>query len=119
MNAVISWTERLRRKLEDDTARIQSAQVIATALVNTNQVKNMGKLSGLAQRLTAEKAANTKFGDKLAASLDDLANLRSEVEKKTQSFLESEMAEVRAVDSEMRQLSNIAQAVDDAVNKTA
>lgn len=71
----VAWTKRLQAKLEADIPRIQSAQVIARALVEKKQMSITGASHAsmsLKQMLADRKAKIAAAHDKLAANMNKL-----------------------------------------------
>lgn len=100
-NTVV-WSDKLQAKLENDTSRIQSAQVIAQAL-NGNR---MGKYHTIAERITALTQKQQAEGDRLMARMDELEKRAPAVIASAHSYLDQQNADLDVIDSGLRQLSN-------------
>jgi hypothetical protein len=73
LNETTPWTTALQAKLENDTSRIQSAQVIAQALNKTMSITGASHASvSLKQMLSERKAKIAAAKDKLDANMGKL-----------------------------------------------
>jgi len=109
----LPFAERLRRKLMADIPRIQAGQVIARAIVNSNQAtKKMGKLAEAAALIKSEKAAADKDGDELLARAIDFAKRRPVAVEVGHKVLDEQHAELASMESDLRQISNLAGGTD-------
>ena len=101
----------LTGKLENQIYRIQQGQTIARALVEGNQAKaelrRMGKLQAVAERIKDTKAKLEAEADKLASRLDDLDKKAPAAFDRGHSFLDAQHADLTAMEAELRQLSNL------------
>jgi methyl-accepting chemotaxis protein len=100
---VVEWADRLKAKLENDTSRVQSAQVIAKALNG----KRMGKLHDVAQRVAQTRQRLSDEADKIAARLDQIDQKAPNAFANAHSILDQHNADIDAMEAELRQLSNL------------
>ena len=101
------FTRQLQAKTED----FKSAQVITRALVEGEQAKkalaSMGKLHQVAQRIASTKKTLEAQADKLALRLDELDKKGPDAFGNANAILDQHHADLDAMESELRQLSNL------------
>jgi hypothetical protein len=102
-NGSQGWLSLIQSKLQNDTSRIQSAQVIAKALNG----KRMGKLHDVAQRVAQTRQRLSDEADKIAARLDQIDQKAPNAFANAHSILDQHNSDLDAMETELRQLSNI------------
>lgn len=105
------FLQALRLKLEGDTERIQSAQVIARAIIDG---RKMGKLSAVAQRISDTRRKLDDEADRLANRLDGLDKKAPEAFAVAHSVVDSQHADLDGMEAELRQLSNLGPLASDS-----
>jgi hypothetical protein len=100
----VEWHKRFQARLQEDTQRIQSAQVIAKAIV---QGQRMGKLQEIALRIAKTKESLDAEADKLSARLDEIDRKAPEAFTRGKAVIDQHSADLDAMEAELRQLSNV------------
>ena len=100
----LEWHERLAEELKVDIPRIQSAQVIAKAII---QGQSMGKLHEVAERIKRTKASLESEADKLMAKLDGVDKKAPDAFSRGHAVIDQQSSDIDTMDAELRQLSNI------------
>src|SRR6185437_6860261 len=98
------WFDRLEAKLKSDTSRIQSATVIAKAIV---EGRKMGKGKELADRIRRAKQNYNAGLDDLAGSVDQLEQKIPEAISHGKQIVTEQHDDIDGMVDDLRQLSNV------------
>ena len=98
------WFERLSTKLKTDTQRIQSATVIARAIV---EGRKMGKGQELADRIKRAKQNYNAGLDDLASQVEQLEHKIPEAINHGKQIVTAHHEDIDGMVDDLRQLSNI------------
>jgi uncharacterized phage infection (PIP) family protein YhgE len=89
------WHDKLAKKLEEDIPKLGMI------------VPKMGKLQSVAQRIAATKQSLEAEADKLAGRLDEIDKKAPQAFQRGHDILSQHNADLDAMESELRQLSNL------------
>lgn len=99
------------QQLQDLTGRVHGARMVANAIIEGQEAKKelvrMGKLHEVALRIAETRKSLEGEADKLSTRLDDLSKKAPAAFGHANALLDSHNADIDAMESELRQLSNL------------